>query len=149
MRPWVCRSCGSSLQESRSPRGDGSGDTPQGHATCATSFSSHWQEHSAWEWSQLPLQQAPVPKLGSPGVVVLWEQEGGCALLLQGQNVSATSPGSEGLAAFSAGLCWKPSVPQGHPKRGQGLSATSPRGAEVSHPGIPVPHQPPKTPARA
>lgn len=33
---------------------------------------------------------------------------------------------------------------QGHPKRGQGISRLSLRGAEVSPQGIPVPHQPPK-----
>lgn len=115
-----------------------------GHATRATSFSSNWQEDSVWEWSQLPPQQTPVPKPGSRSVVVLWEQEG-VVLLLQGQNVSATNPGSEGLSAFSAGSCWKPSVLQGHPKRGQSISRTPLRGAEVSPQGIPVPLQPPKT----
>lgn len=97
-----------------------------------------------WGWFQLPLQQTPVPKLGSHSVVVLWEQEG-AVLLFQGQNVSATTPGSGGLSAFSAGSCWKPSVPQGHQKRGQSISRTSLIGAEVSPQGIPVPLQPPKT----
>lgn len=143
MQPWVCRSCGSSLQESRWgwQWGHAPGTCPRECHTChqlllklAGGFSGdgpscHHSRHQSQNRDH-----------------VLWLSRNGVVLLLQGQNVSATNPRSGGLSVLvCAGnpLCLRDTQ-----KRTRHLQDVSQRSRGVS-PGCSCPPPAPQTPGQS